>query len=675
MMIDDKILIIVQARQSSVRFPNKIFQFIENNSILDILIHRLKKVKLEKEIIFAIPENSKNDELARWAYNNDIVTFRGSESDVLSRFYYASLKNEINTVVRITADCPLIDFELIEQCVKNFKLGKFDYYRTSEKFPDGLDVEVFSKSALVEAFFNSVSPFDREHVTPYIRGNSKFLTGNLDLSKDYSKVRVTLDQIEDFEVIKKIVSELKSIDFGYRAIIQLFETKPEIFSENSRIIRNEGSTLTEGQKYWRRAQKTIAGGNMLLSKNPNSFSGESWPTYFSKAKGCFIWDLSDKKYVDVSFMGIGTNVLGYGNEIIDNAVIESIKKGNMSTLNAPEEVELAEQIVGLHSWSSKVKFARTGGEAMSMAVRIARVASQKTKIAFCGYHGWHDWYLSSTNKNSNSLANHLFDNFSPKGIPFELSNLSLPFRYNDLDGFKKIVSENKLAAVVMEVIRNERPADNFLSEIRRITTENNIILIFDECTTGFRQTLGGIHLNYQVDPDIAVFGKTLGNGYAITAVLGREEIMTSIEQTFMSSTFWTERIGSVAALKTIELMKEINSPKIVLEKSEIIQKNWKNIFENHKLKFSITGIDSISKFNFDDYDEVLVKRYLTQEFLKNGFIGSNIFYVSISHTEEILLDYFTELNRIVENLSKMDNSELREIVGSSASQIILKRLN
>jgi glutamate-1-semialdehyde aminotransferase len=217
-----------------------------------------------------------------------------------------------------------------------------------------------------------------------------------------------------------------------------------------------------------------------------------------------------------------------------------------------------------------VRLTRSGGEANSVAIRIARAATSKTKIAFCGYHGWHDWYLSANLKNKNNLNAHLIKGLSTKGVPKSLAGTSLPFRYNDFDGFYKLIKQNPdIGIVKMEVVRNDMPHNNFLEKVREITSKKGIILIFDECTSGFRQTYGGLHKFYKVNPDMAIFGKALGNGYAINAIIGKEEIMRYAEETFISSTFWTERIGPTAALKTLEEMKKIKSWNIVTNKG-----NW-----------------------------------------------------------------------------------------------------
>ena len=321
--------------------------------------------------------------------------------------------------------------------------------------------------------------------------------------------------------------------------------------------------MGKGQKLYKRAKKIIPGGNMLLSKRPEMFLPDFWPSYYSKSKGCNVWDLDNNKFIDLSIMGIGTNILGYGNDKVDAAVLETVNNGNMSTLNCPEEVHLAERLVEINPWADMVRFARSGGEANAIAVRIARAASSKDNVAICGYHGWHDWYLAANISTKDGLNDHLLSGLEPNGVPKNLKGTIFPFHYNDIEGLKKIVENNNIGTIKMEVVRNKEPENNFLDEVRELVTRNNIVLIFDECTSGFRETFGGIHQKYEIEPDIAMYGKALGNGYGITAIVGKREIMQSAQNSFISSTFWSSLIGPSAALKTLEIMNELKSWEVI----------------------------------------------------------------------------------------------------------------
>jgi len=409
------------------------------------------------------------------------------------------------------------------------------------------------------------------------------------------------------------------------------------------------------KKIWKRALKVIPTGNMLLSKNPNRFLPGKWPTYYKKAKDCFIWGVDGKKYIDVSTMGFGTNILGYSNSKVDKVVHNSINNGNMSTLNAPEEVYLAEELIRIHPWFKMVRFARTGGEANSIAVRIARASSGKDGVAICGYHGWHDWYLSSNIQNKKNLDTHLIKRLQTDGVPQALKNTVFPFQYNDFDSLKKIVDNNKIGTIKMEVYRNIEPKNDFLKKVRELANKKNIILIFDECTSGFRKSYGGLHKIYNVKPDMAIFGKALGNGYAITAVLGKKEIMECVQNTFISSTFWTERIGSVAGLETLKVMKDTESWKLIDKIGKNIKKTWREISKNTSVPIEISGLNSLAQFKIISKNSNIFKTFITQEMLKKNILASDTVYVSIKHSDTVLEKYYENLEKIFKSISKYQN--------------------
>lgn len=407
-----------------------------------------------------------------------------------------------------------------------------------------------------------------------------------------------------------------------------------------------------GQELYRKAKRLIPGGTMLLSKRPEMFLPDQWPAYFSKSKGCEVWDLDGNKYLDMSIMGIGTNTLGYGHPKVDEAVRQVIDKGNMATLNCPEEVYLAEKMVELNPWAEMVRFARSGGEANAIAIRIARAASGKDKVAICGYHGWHDWYLSANLGEEDGLEGHLLPGLDPAGVPKGLRNTVIPFNYNDIDGLRKLVNDNpEIGIIKMEVTRNMGPAEGFLEAVRKLASENGIVLIFDECTSGFRESFGGIHKNFGVEPDLCMYGKALGNGYGITAVVGRREVIEAAQKTFISSTFWTERIGPAAALATLEVMEETRSWERITATGKEITQRWKDLGAKHQLNLTTAGIPALTSFGINAPNWLKYKTYITQEMLKKGILASNSVYVCIAHEAPQLKRYFEELEPLFETIA------------------------
>ena len=675
-----KIIAIVQARCNSIRLPNKVMKKFGGITAIEILYKRLKLSKKLDEIVIATARNRSNLNLINFCKEKKIKCFVGSESNVLKRYYDASKKYKADIIVRITGDSILIDHELVDKVIDLFLKEKVDYASNSQPatFPDGLDVEVFSKKCLSDTYKIAKNKYDKEHVTPLMRSIDTFKRINFNNKKDYSFLRWTLDQKEDFIVIDSIIKNFKpNIYFTWHQILKVTQSNKRKFNSNIQIIRNEGANMTKTQKLWKRAKQIIPGGNMLLSKRPELFLPNKWPAYFSKSKDCTVWDLDSKKYLDISLMGVGTNTLGYANKAVDSAVKGVIKKGNLTTLNCPEEVLLSEKLLDLHSWADKVRLFRTGGEASAAAVRIARAATGRSKVAFCGYHGWHDWYLSANLKYKNNLGAHLMSGLEPNGVPKELKNTSIPFEYNNFKQIEKISSQNKLAAIKMEVQRNFPPKNNFLKKIRKLCNQKGIILIFDECTSGFRQNFGGLHKLYGVNPDMAWFGKAMGNGYAITAVIGKTEIMEAAQNSFISSTFWTERIGPTAAIKTLEEMEKIKSWEIITETGNYIRKNWEDLAKRNSIKIQISGLPALSSFSILSDDWIKYKTFITQEMLKVNILASNAVFVCTKHNKKILDLYFDKLDEIFNKIRKFENKNLNvdtELKGKIC-QTGFKRLN
>ena len=434
--------------------------------------------------------------------------------------------------------------------------------------------------------------------------------------------------------------------------------------------------MNKGQNLYKKAKGLIPGGTMLLSKRPEMFLPEFWPAYFSKAKGCKIWDLDGKEYFDLSLMGVGTNTLGYGNDEVDEAVTCTIKNGNLSTLNCPEEVELAEKLIELNPWADMVRFARTGGEINAIAIRIARVASGKDKVAVCGYHGWHDWYLSANLGNEERLAGHLLPGLDPAGVPRVLQDMTIPFNYNNFQELLDIVNKNNVGVIKMEVCRNMGPEDNFLQKIRQLASERKIILIFDECSSGFRETFGGLYKKYNVEPDMAIFSKTIGNGYAISAVVGKRHIMETAQKTFISSTFWTERIGPTAAIATLKIMKRIKSWEIITKIGLENKKRWQQIADKYGLSITQWGIPALAGFTFNSEKNLAYKTYITQEMLAKGYLAGNSMYTCICHTKDILDGYFYELDKLFADIRDFeDGRDITKALKGPMCHGGVKRLN
>jgi glutamate-1-semialdehyde 2,1-aminomutase len=572
-----------------------------------------------------------------------------------------------------------MDPALVDAVIEAHTAAGVDYTSNVDppSYPDGLDIEVFSFAALHTAWSQTRKQHDREHVTPYIRESGRFTKRNVANARDLSGERWTVDEAEDFVVVDAVFGHFApDTNFSWTDVLALRTARPELFAANQSLIRNEGANLGTGQKLWKRAKRVIPGGSMLLSKRAEMFLPDQWPAYFSKAKGCRVWDLDGRELIDMSLMGIGTNTLGYGHLQVDDAVRQVVDLGNMSTLNCPEEVYLAEKLVEMHPWAHMVRFSRSGGEAVAIGVRIARAAAGKEKVAICGYHGWHDWYLAANLGDERNLAGHLLPGLEPNGVPRSLRGSVLPFNYNRIDELEALIKGGDIGVIVMEVSRNEGPADGFLQRVRDVATANNIVLVFDECTSGFRQTFGGLHKQFGVEPDMALFGKTLGNGYAICAVIGKREIMEAAQTSFISSTFWTERIGPSAALKTLEVMERERSWERITATGKDIAARWLVLAARHKLKIKPNGLPALTGYAFDSANALAYKTLVTQEMLAKGFLASTAVFTCIEHTPAIVDSYFEALDPVYALIAECEaGRDVASLLKGPICHAGFKRLN
>lgn len=433
----------------------------------------------------------------------------------------------------------------------------------------------------------------------------------------------------------------------------------------------------KGVALWEKAKRLIPGGNQLLSKRSEMFLPELWPAYYAKAKGIEITDLDGRTYLDFSIMGIGACALGYANKKVNAAVKRAVDSGSLTTLNAPEEVELAELLLKLHPWAKKVRYARTGGEAMAIAIRIARAHSGRSRIAFSGYHGWSDWYLATNLEDARGLNEHLLSGLEPAGVPSELRGTVLPFAYNRIEELEALLSRHKdIGVIVVETVRHHEPENNFLENVRALATEAGAVLVFDEITVGWRVALGGAHLSYGISPDIAVLGKAIANGYAMAAIIGKEDVMDSAQKTFISSTFWTERIGPAAALATIREMKRVHLPAYLKRIGTLIGNGWRQAAKKHSLKIRVHGPEALVGFTFD-YGEKsqAIRTLFTQEMLRRGFLASGSVYVSYAHNEKNVKKYLDAVNEVFALLAEaIDNDTVSSLLQGPVAHSGFQRL-
>lgn len=435
--------------------------------------------------------------------------------------------------------------------------------------------------------------------------------------------------------------------------------------------------MNKGIKLWNQAKQIIPGGNQILSKRVERFLPGLWPAYYTKAKGCEVWDMDGEKYFDFAQMGVGACSLGYADDDINSEVIEAINESSMCTLNCYEEVELAEKLIEIHPWADMVRYSRTGGEACAVAVRIARAATGKDIVAFCGYSGWHDWYISANLGDTSNLDGQLIPGLQPKGIARNLKNTALPFSYNKLSELINIVNEypNQVGTIIMEPQREVDPEPGFLEGVRELATKIGAVLIFDEVTSGFRMNYGGIHLLKNINPDICVFGKALGNGYPISAVIGKQEVMDSAQDSFISSTFWSERVGFVAALATLKKMKDKKVQDSLIYYGEKINKGWRELADLHDLSIHIDGIPPLTHIKFEYPNSLEIQTYYSQEMLDRKYLLGASIYTTYAYNDGLIEKFLSDTDDVFKMLKiDIDRNNVAKKLREDVIQTGFKRL-
>lgn len=638
---------IIQARMGSTRLPGKVLADLGGAPVLARVVERAARARRIDGVMVATTTSPADDPVADWCAAAGVACFRGSEADVLDRYAGAARDSGADVVVRLTADCPLLDPGVVDDVIAAYLAEPCDYASNvlDPTFPDGLDTEVFSGAALARAAAEAGLASEREHVTPYIRNHPElFRLRSVRGDRDLSGLRWTVDDPRDLALVREIYALLGDGEFGLGEVLALIEAHPHLSEVNAGIERNEcyrrsvemDASEGAGQRLYRAAKQRIPGGTQLLSKRPEMFLPEQWPAYYSRAAGAEVWDLDGRRYVDMSNSGIGSCVLGFADPDVNAAVQRAVAAGSMATLNCPEEVELAELLCEVHPWAEMVRYTRSGGEAMAVAVRIARAATGRDRVAFCGYHGWHDWYLAANLASDRALDGHLLPGLDPAGVPRGLEGTALPFRYNRLDELEAIIADHggEIAAIVMEPTRGEPPAAGFLAGVRALADRIGAVLVADEITAAFRLNTGGAHLLLGLEPDIAVFAKAMSNGFPMAAIIGRTAVMEASQGSFISSTYWTDRIGPAAALATIRKHRDESVHEHLGRAGRRVKQVWTEEGARLGLPIHVGGMDPLAHFGFDLPEPAPAHTLYTQLMLDRGFLASKAFYATFAHSDE-----------------------------------------
>lgn len=626
------IVAIVQARIGSSRLPGKTIADVAGRPLLWHVVDRVRRAKRIDLVVVATTDKSTDDAIAELCEREKIPCFRGDEQDVLDRFYAAARAYHADTVARITADCPLIDPEVIDKVVARFAQGDCDYAANVLRYtyPDGLDTEVFSFAVLERAWREARKPSEREHVTPYLRAGS-FRTANVesDAPVPMGAYRWTVDRASDLEFVRQVYGALaENESFGYRDVFRLLKERPELATIQAETITNEGyykslyeqaktgpaaqRPIYKSQAWFERARKVIPGAAQTFSKGYTQYVQGVAPIFLERGKGCRVWDVDGNEYIDY-VQGLLPNILGYAHAEVDAAVTAQLAEGHSFSLPHPLEVQLAERLTRMIPCAEMVRFGKNGSDATSGAVRAARAFTGRDRVACCGYHGWQDWYIGSTTRNA--------------GVPAVVRSLTHPFLYNDLGSLEKILEEHprEFAAVILEPVNFVEPVAGFLVGVKELAQKHGAVLIFDEICTGFHFGLGGAQKLYGVTPDLACFGKAMGNGFPIACVVGRADVMRVFDDIFYSFTFAGEVASMAAAMKVLDILENTDALARMEAHGRTLQDGF-NAMANEaglggRLKAMGNPRWSLLKFReADGGDSALVKNLFQQEALKRGIL-------------------------------------------------------
>ena len=525
------------------------------------LLCQLKGSNLLDEVIVATSHEKKDDLVEAYVHKQGYRVVRGSQDDVLSRYTTAADLGNADIVVRLTGDCPLHSADTVDEVIASFLDADVDYATNTDPYtrPDGQDVEVFKRIVLNYAAADATEPADREHVTLWIKRNPQLKKINVSHKLPHcGTLRWSVDHPDDLEFVRAVWAHLDGCGNKPFNFEEIMTAVLKIGATPGKAIINEGyylsilkaansekaSELELGKSFelLERADKVVPGSAQTYSKSWRHHIKGVTPIFLEKGKGAWVTDVDGNKYVDL-IQGLLPNILGYGNEEVDRAVFEQAQRGHSFSLPHAIEVELAERLCRLIPCAEMVRYGKNGSDATAGAVRVARAFTGRDHVACCGYHGWQDWYIGTTSRSA--------------GVPTAVRELTHPFPYNDPEALDAILARRlgEFAAVIMEPVNFEPPAPGYLETVKKIAHKHGALLIFDEICSGFHFGLGGAQKIYGVTPDLATFGKAMGNGWPVSCVVGRKDVMQVFEDAFFSFTFGGDLSSIAAAKKVLDILE------------------------------------------------------------------------------------------------------------------------
>ncbi|MBF0127562.1 MAG: aminotransferase class III-fold pyridoxal phosphate-dependent enzyme, partial [Magnetococcales bacterium] len=625
------ILAILQARLSSTRLPGKVLKPLLDQPMLARQIERVQRAKRLDALLVATSGEPEDDPVEQLCHTVGVACFRGALHDVLDRFYHAALPHQPEHVVRLTGDCPLADPQVIDELIGFHLAGGFDYSSNALEptFPDGLDVEAMRFSALAAAWSSATLPLEREHVTLHlVHHPERFRHGSFRREPDLSHLRWTVDEAEDFELVTRIYGALypRKPAFGLGDVLEFLQENPHLMTCNTHHRRNAGlhRRYPASEALLARALETIPLGSQTFSKSKVQYPHGVSPFFITHGRGSRVWDVDGHEYTDF-INGLLSISLGYQDPDVTRAVRAQLEKGVIFSLPHPLEMEVAEKITAMVPGAEMVRFGKNGSDATAGAIRLARAHTGRDHVAVCGYHGWQDWYIGSTLRNL--------------GVPRAIRDLTHTFVYNDIDSLRRIFAAHpgEVAAVILEPVNVELPREGFLEAVRELTRQEGSVLVFDETITGFRLANGGAVAYFGVTPDLVTLGKGLANGFPISAVAGRREIMALMEEIFFSFTFGGETLSLAAASATLDKLRREPVVATLWQRGRQLLDGLGVLVEKHGVGhfLGIAGLPVWSFLMFKDgggYSAFEIKSLYLQEIFARGILCIGTHNLSYAHS-------------------------------------------
>ena len=396
--------------------------------------------------------------------------------------------------------------------------------------------------------------------------------------------------------------------------------------------------VSKSVEMYQRAGELIPGWTQLISRRASQFAYGASPIYAQRAKGARFVDVDENEYIDwVS--AVGAIILGYADDVVDDAVRTQISLGSLYSLNNPLEIELAEELCHTIPSAEMVRYTKGGGEACAVAARIARGVTGRDKILFCGYHGWHDWYQAANFLADPASGAYPFAGIEPIGVPQALAGTAVPFIYGDLDGLAQLLDrhQGEVAAIMMEPLRSELPPPGYLEGVKALARAHDVILIFDEVSCGWRLSVGGVQAALNVIPDMTVLAKAMSNGYPMGAVVGAHAVMEPAARMFISSSYWSDNVGLAASLATIRELKRRDSETQFREIGARLRAALNQAITAAGLDGACTGLYTNPAITLNLPDEALrpqVSTLFIQEMARRGVHCYLGFKPTLAHTAQ-----------------------------------------